>query len=162
MKLYELNGHIEYVNSLIEYQDGEVTPEVQAALDELETNFKMDSADDAVAWLRNLEAESKALEEEADAFTKRRRVADKRIEWIKGMLVRCMDAFGVQKHKGRFVISVRDASRPSIRWAGKGEIPKKYRRVEVTLDGNLAYEDWKLGKLPEGFQVEFSRFVTVK
>lgn len=162
MNLYAVSKQIEAINGLIDYHDGEITPEVESALEEIKADM-VKQADGIAGWIRNLRAEAKAAKEEADLFMKRSRSRANLAERVASLFLVCMQGLAINKLRGMFILTDRTASRPAIRWVGEGLIPKKYRRVRVELDGDAVYQDYKAGKkLPEGFEVKYSHWLDIK
>lgn len=142
--------------------DGEVPDDLVALLDQLNLDLPTRIADcvEYRDWLRD---EAESLKGRAAAFTA---LARKRLavaETLADDIVRVMDAAGVKElptPSGK--VRVQQASRPEITWAGEGDVPAEFQRVKVELDGNKAWDQWRMTKeLPEGFRVAFSRGIRV-
>ena len=60
------------------------------------------------------------------------------------------------------VVRIQKNSRPSIQWPEGGLIPEAFQRVTVTLDGAKAYDAFKAGTLPKGFEVEHGSHLRIQ
>jgi uncharacterized protein (DUF885 family) len=163
MNLYEIRGYYAVWALEVEDNDGELTPELEAQLDEI--NDTLDKKGEAVCFLvRNAAMEADACREEAARWTARARVAENRSGRLKTFLATAMKAVGVDRlAAGKFKVARRVNTVPSIRWMGSPEeIPEGYRRIKVELDGTIAQQAYKAGADMAGFSVEFADILTIK
>ncbi len=160
--LYELSA--EFVTLKDQLGDGEL---IDADLDLLiESNAAAIEAKAAgyLAVLRTLDSEALALRTEAKKLDHLARNRENGAERLRARLVYCMDLCKIERLPTPLgTIRVQQASRPTIRWVrDETEIPHPFRRVKVELNGQNAYEVWRMTKeLPDGFRVEFSRGIRV-
>lgn len=153
MRLYELPAEVRRIDDLLTESEGELTPEIEAALAALEIE-KTAKVDAIGALITESLSESGGIIAEMERLKTRASRLAGRAANLKAYLHRNMDAMGDQKIKGRlFTASVCKNSAPSIRWGGEGEIPRAFRRTVIELDGGAAREAWKAGELPDGFVV---------
>ncbi len=139
----------------------EVPPDVEASIDGLQLAIEAKVGGCVAVW-QTMEREADAYRAEAKRLATMAQVRERGAERLKAYVARSLDLAGI----GRVVtdvgkVSVSNASRPSIRWAGDGEPPEGFARVKVELDGTAAYAAHKAGTLPDGFTVELSRVVRV-
>ncbi len=163
LTLYEIPGYYAVWALEVEDNDGELTPELEAQLAEIEDSLA--SKGEAVCFLiRNASMEAEACREEAARWTARARVAENRAGRLKSFLMAAMKAVGVDKlAAGNFKVARRVNTVPSIRWLGAPEeIPVGYQRVKIELDGSAAQQAWKAGALMDGFSVEHADVVTIR
>ena len=108
------NERGEYIDA-----DGEIIPDIDAyrrdlqeawfdTLDGLEEEFEV-KAESIGAYIKELRAESDALRAEEASLSRRRKVKDRQIEWLKGYLLENMAAIGRAKiDRPKAVMSVRN------------------------------------------------------
>jgi len=163
LKLYEIPVAYRVLMDSID-ETGELTPEIEAKLAELEGNIE-DKVDSICALVREATADAEAYDAEAKRLQDRKRAAANRAESLKRYLQQNMEVLNIPKVKTpRFTASLGTASRPSIRWTGPVEaIPESLRKVEIKFDGTAAYEAYKAGMLDDArIEVSTSRFVTIR
>lgn len=161
MRLYELPAEVRRIDDLLTESEGEITPEIEAALAAMEIE-KADKVDAIGALIAEAKRESDAVSAEATRLAERSGRLCRRAENLKAYLHRNMDAMGETKIKGRlFTASVCKNSAPSIRWSGEGEIPRAFRRTRVELDGTEALAAYKAGDLPDGFTVNYGTHLRI-
>lgn len=157
-RLYELSAEFAaFADRLSE----EVPPEIETELDALTLALE-DKAACCVKLWRTWEAEAEGFRGEAARLAKMASVRENAAARLKAYVCRCLDAAGIAKvttDVGK--LSVRTASRPSIKWVGDDELPAELMRIRVELDGAKAFDLWKAGALPDGFEIIHSRFVQV-
>ena len=162
MKLYEIP--VEYRRLLDSVDEsGEITPEIEAGLNALETSLEI-KADAIASLIKEADAEARAFATEAERLTDRRRAAENRADHLKQYLLSAMDSLDIAKLKTpRFSLGIQKASRPSIRWTGSvDKAPAAFVRTITSIDGTAAYEAYKAKALPEGFEVSTSYFLAIR
>lgn len=170
MKLYELTTELQDLYSAIVEAEGEVTPEVESALDTVEGDLaaKMESIGNL---LRNLELEAKHFASKIDLVKlEAKRLADKekaitgRIDAIKGYCVACLESAGLSKVKSEsYSYSIRQTEKveaDSLEGISEDFIRIKY--VEE-LDKKALLDYWKgLENKEEQRQIGAARIVSNK
>lgn len=158
MRLYEISAQM---RNILDRIDDEVPLDLEAELHRLEGTLADKARNYVAAWCE-LECEAEAMQAESDrlhSLSKSRRTTAAK---LKTTLLFHLDALGIDRvdtDLGK--IRPQRASRPSIRWDGAGPVPSEFARFKVELDGTKAQEALKAGSLPEGFSVEYSRFIRV-
>lgn len=143
-------------------EDGELPPELEARLDGLEMDLQT-KVRNIVALYREWDTEGEAAKSEAARLAAIAKSRAGNADRLRAYLVHCLDAAGIATVKTDIGnVSVRSASRPSIRWEGAGPLPDEFVRTKVELDGAKAFDAYKAGTLPEGFVAERTRFVSVR
>ncbi len=163
MTLYAIPGYYAVWALEVEDNDGELTPELEAQLDEIQDSLA--NKGEAVCYLvRNATMEAEACREEAARWAARARVAENRAGRLKSFLATAMKAMGVDKlAAGNFKVGRRVNTVPSIRWLGAPEeIPAGYQRVKIELDGTVAQRAYKAGADMTGFSVEHADVLTIR
>lgn len=155
MHLYEIADEWRSIDQAIDAMDGELTPEIEARMDELAAALP-ETVDAVAKLIRERDAEAATYQTEAQRFTAKAKACQATVERLKSYLHHHLNALGLDKVKGTlFKVSIVKNSRPSIKWTGRPEaIPDAFRRVSVDLDGAAAYAAWKAGTLPDGFDVD--------
>lgn len=160
--LYDLPAHFRAIADELDALDGEPTPELLDRLNALEGTLE-EKARWRVALIREREAEADAIKQEVARLKKMAEAKENAAKRLKDDLLGVMQAIGVPKMDvGIAKIGVQQASRPAIAWAREEPIPAGYQRVKVELDGNKAYEAWKEGQLPDGFEVKFTTYLGIR
>jgi hypothetical protein len=164
MKLYELPGIYATIDQQLDESGGEVTPEIQAALDAADAALE-DKVDRIAALIRNATAEEEACKAEAAHFRDRAQAAANKADSLKAYLQHNLEALGRDRVQGqRFKVGVYQNSVPSIRWTRLlEELPQEFQRLRLEVDGQAA-QRWlkEMGELPSGFLVERGRHVRIK
>jgi len=162
LHLYELADAYRDAIALADDTGGEITPEIESLLDQIEGGIE-EKADSIAALCREWKLEALGCKEEKDRLAARQKAAENRIEGLKSYLQFQLERMGIDKVKTkRFNIRCATAGVPSIRWIGEGSIPSGFDRVKVELDGNAARDAWAEKRLPAGFKVEFSKYLDIR
>lgn len=164
LKLYEIADELDVITNRLIENGGELTPELEAAWEEMEGAFEAKAERTALA-VQDLSRKADAAREESrrlrELARSRANAADRLKEYLRGQMarleIRRIDA-------DRATIWRQDNGRPSISWTGgPEELPEAFRRVTVEADTQAAYEEWKSGgALPEGFRVEQGEHLRIR
>lgn len=155
LKLYELADALDRIGDALIENGGELTPEIEAQLNELDHSFTK-KLETVILYMRNVEAAAVAAENEAQRLFdlgKRRRSAAAR---LKEYAKRCMELANVPRvETDRIIVRIQKNSRPSISCTVPLEqLPEGYVRVTKTFNAEVAYELHKAGMtLPAGIDV---------
>ena len=146
-KLYEIANEYRLMMDSID-ETGEISPEVQEHLDNLEQTFG-EKVDSICALIREEQAAMAALKTEIDRLEARKYRAQKRIDSLKEYLSRQMWVTDQERVRTTTnTVYFQKAGRPSIRWTGPiVQLPQKFQKTVISLDGTAAYEAWKAGDL---------------
>lgn len=179
MALYEITSELSQVTDLLVESGGELTPEIEEALDALEGALE-EKVERTVHVIRTLEGQAEAARVEADRLKDLQRTRSKAADRLKDYLQAQLRMANVKKIEADTCVVRRQRNgRPSISYVGKmEELPEAFRavrirggklagldpeelppevqeRASVEADTSAAYEEWKAGaELPEGFRVE--------
>ena len=148
MTLYEINQQI--LNA-IEYGCDPETGEIisASALDALEM-AKEEKTENIILLIKDLTAENKAISEEEQAFAKRRRAGENRVEWLKNYL---MASLGGEKFKTpRCSASYRKTAAVTI--VDEGAIPPEYIRTKTEPNKMAIKDALKAGETIPGATLE--------
>lgn len=132
MKLFDLAPAYEQALAIIEQMeaDGCTQDELEEAMrmvDQIEGDLNTKCLNIA-SWVRNLEAEAKAIKEAQDAMDKRRKAATAKADRLRNYLFHGMKLAGVEKMPfPHFVISVKQCPE-SVQIAPGALIPNQYLR----------------------------------
>ena len=141
MNLYELS------QNYLAVQDMELDEEtLRDTLDSIEEAIE-DKAENIAKWIRNLEADKKAFEEEEKRFKEKKQAADNRIKSLKLYLEDNMRLTGKTKFKaGVFNFSIQN-NPPSVEVYDATLIPPKYLIEQLpVVDKQIIKELLKQGK----------------
>lgn len=164
LKLYEIAARFRLLDELLDANGGEITPEIQACLDSLDSALEA-KVDNIAALVREGTAEADAYKAERDRLADRERAARNKAARLKAYLLESLKAAGKDKVKGRwFSARVALASQPSITFEGDSwMLPRGFRRETVEPDMAAAREALKRGDaLPVGFDVTRSEYLDLR
>ena len=120
MNLYELS------QNYLAVQDMDLEPEtLKDTLDSIEEAIE-DKAENIAKWIRNLEADKKAFEEEEKRFKEKKQAADNRIKSLKLYLEDNMRLTGKTKFKAGFFSFAIQNNQPSVEVFDEALIPKQF------------------------------------
>ena len=164
--LYALADALRLIGDELESNGGELTPELEAALNATEGAFEAKvEACLCLAKEREIAALGAKAEAErlVDLALSRNNAADRLRLYVKDQMI----AAGRPKiETSLFKVAVQSASRPSIRWTWDMEaLPEAFVKVipaTSKLDSDAALKAYKEGHLPEGFEVSTSTFLRVR
>lgn len=163
MKLWEITDEYESVLMEIFANEGELTPDLEAKLDDLEGSF-LEKVERVALKIRELEGDADKAKAEKDRLYAIEKSYRSSASSLKDYLMRQMGRTGqdrVLTPKAR--VRIQKNSQPSIQWTKEPEeIPEDYRRVTITPDLRVLKEDMKAGAdAPEGFIVEYGSHLRI-
>jgi hypothetical protein len=165
MKLYEITDEFRLFEDLLEQNGGEITPEMELQLGELEIALP-EKVENIAGLIREKLAYADAAVAERNRLDKLANAAANVAFSLQNYLKRNLEEMGVNRvATERFVVRVQKNSRPAIKWVG-GNPPQEYQRLEparLVPDMEHAYNQWKAGEeLPEGFVVEHGTHLRIQ
>lgn len=133
MKLYEFSEAIDtlFVDIAGETDDGELTEEHSAQIDELFGAFK-EKVERCAAFIKQLEAQADASKTEADRLSTRARVLRNKADGMKGYVLDCMESVGEQKVVGDLFTVARQSGPASVAVVDESALPEDC--VQVTTE----------------------------
>lgn len=139
MILYEITGRLAYLRELIENEEiseEDASDTMEAILQEQEDGYE-----NAVKWIRDLEAEIEAIKAEAEKLTEKRKTLENRKERVKSAILRSMQASGQTKVKaGVFKIFERRPVVVYVPSVSVDEMPPELLRVKKEFSATAAKE----------------------
>ena len=149
MNLYELS------QNYLAVQDMDLEPEtLKDTLDSIEEAFE-DKAENIAKWIRNLEADKKAFEEEEKRFKEKKQAADNRIKSLKLYLEDNMRLTGKTKFKAGFFSFAIQNNPPSVEVFDEALIPKQFLIAQpVKIDRAGIAELLKAGEEVPGAELK--------
>lgn len=139
MSLYEITGRLAYLRELIENEaisEEEAADTMEAILQEQEDGYE-----NAVKWIRDIEAEIEAVKAEADKLTEKRKTLESRKERVRDYILRSMQASGQTKVKaGIFTIAEK---KPTVKYVPSVPLeymPEDFKRVREEFSATAAKE----------------------
>lgn len=139
MSLYEITGRLAYLRDMIESEaisEEDAADTMEAILHEQEDGYE-----NAVKWIRDLEAEIEAVKAEADKLAEKKKALEGRKERVKQAIMRSMSASGQKKVKaGIFSISWKN---PTVKYVPSVDIeqmPPELLRIKKEFSATAAKE----------------------
>ncbi len=139
MSLYEITGRLAYLRDMIENEEiGEedAADTMEAILQEQEDGYE-----NAVKWIRDLEADIEAVKAEAEKLAEKKKALEGRKERVKQAIMRSMSTSGQKKVKaGIFSISWKN---PVVKYVPSVDIeqmPLELLRVKKEFSATAAKE----------------------
>lgn len=132
MKLYQISDAIRQALDHIELDEetGEILNADELHAVEAEAADKIEAT---ALYLRELDAEAKAVKDEADRMLARVKSMQKRSDYLKAMLLDALHATGKVK-TGRVTVSIRTTKAVEI--AEGADLPEAYTTVKTTVSPN--------------------------
>lgn len=171
-KLYEIAAHHRQIFDAISDNDGELTPELEAALDESSDSLasKLEAC-----CVRNIhleiaasgvQGEIDAVQAELDRVKARKAAIVREQDNLHGYMRRNLEASGETRvDTERFSVRVQN-NPPSARWTGPIDaMPEEYTRIKSSVEFNAkaALAVHKAGgELPEGIAVTTTKRLVIK
>lgn len=160
IKLYEI-GH--ELQSLLDSTEGELTPEVEAALATIEMAFEQ-KCEAVLKYRQALLGEVEAINLEVDRLTRRAGALATKAQWLRNYVLRTMQVIGVGKVSTPTFSASVAKSPPSVLVEPDAVLPPEYQRTSVKVETNKAaiLADYKAGKpLPVGVAVFTGSYLKV-
>lgn len=146
MKLYEIT---EAYNNLDELEE---TEEITKYLDLIQDEFNQKS-ENIVKFIKNIEADSKALKDEEKRLADKRKSLENKTKWLKYYLQNNMERLGNKKIKaGIFNLNIQK-NPPSVNVVDEEKIADDYFVIERKLDKKKLKDDLKDGKEIDGAEL---------
>lgn len=163
MRLYEISEEMEAIAATLEDNGGELTPELAELLQGWSDAFET-KVERVVAVIRNFEATAEAVASEVKRLQALKRSRERAAEglrvYLRDQMVR---ASRDEVELPICRVAVRTSSTPTITWEGEGMFPMAYAKVrDPELDKESLKAAWKEGILPDGFKVDFSKYVELR
>lgn len=157
MNLYELS------QNYLAVQDMDLEPEtLKDTLDSIEEAIEV-KAENIAKWIRNLEADKKAFEEEEKRFKEKKQAADNRIKSLKLYLEDNMRLTGKTKFKAGFFSFAIQNNPPSVEVFDEALIPKQFLIEQpVKIDRAGIKELLKAGEEVPGAELKHSSGLRIR
>lgn len=157
MNLYELS------QNYLAVQDMDLEPEtLKDTLDSIEEAIEV-KAENIAKWIRNLEADKKAFEEEEKRFKEKKQAADNRIKSLKLYLEDNMRLTGKTKFKAGFFSFAIQNNPPSVEVFDEALIPKQFLIAQpVKIDRAGIKELLKAGEEVPGAELKHSSGLRIR
>ena len=157
MNLYELS------QNYLAVQDMDLEPEtLKDTLDSIEEAIEV-KAENIAKWIRNLEADKKAFEEEEKRFKDKKQAADNRIKSLKLYLEDNMRLTGKTKFKAGFFSFAIQNNPPSVEVFDEALIPKQFLIAQpVKIDRAGIKELLKAGEEVPGAELKQTKGLRIR
>lgn len=165
MSLYEIDSQLESIMTrLFESADenGEIDQSILEELNQMQ-QARDQKLENIGAYIKNLQAESDAIDNEIDCLKYRLTRKNKRIEWLKSYVASDLLSHGQTKFEApRVVFSFRKSS--AVKIIDESKIPKKYFKKTVKYDVDRAgiKELLNLGHRVRGAELEHKQNLQIK
>lgn len=113
LKLYEYGNALDELRAQLFDAEGELTPELEAALTEAEGSFN-EKAERVALFIRELQSNAKAVKEEAQRLSSRAAQYEKTADGLKHYLQREMERVEVLRVEGKLINVRLQKSPPSV------------------------------------------------
>lgn len=157
MNLYELS------QNYLAVQEMDLDEDIlRDTLDSIEEAIE-DKAENIAKWIRNLEADKKAFEEEEKRFKEKKQAADNRIKSLKLYLEDNMRLTGKTKFKAGFFSFAIQNNPPSVEVFDEALIPKQFLIAQpVKIDRAGIKELLKAGEEVPGAELKHSSGLRIR
>ena len=139
MNLYEITGRLAYLREMIESEaisEEDAADTMEAILQEQEDGYE-----NAVKWIRDIEAEIEAVKAEAEKLADKRKTLENRKERVRDYILRSMQASGQTKVKaGVFKIFERKPVVVYVPSVSVDEMPPELLRIKKEVSATAAKE----------------------
>lgn len=172
MTLFEIADNFKQLFDVLE--DEELSEEEQQAfwdtLDMVDTDFS-DKAENIVKFIKNLDAEAKALREQEKKFAERRKVKENRIASLKKYLMGCMTVTDTKRiDVPSAIVTVRNNAESAvfadeaefIKWAESANCTEFLRYKTPEIDKTAVKNYLQAGHELNGVKLERSQSLTIK
>ncbi len=142
MNLYKIaNEYQNILNESIDNETGEILPQSLDRLDEVTKSVEEKSI--AVAsYIKNLDAERKAIEDAKKSMADREKFLERRVEWLTNYLQSNMERCGISEIKSPYFGIKLKKCPISVDIQDENIIPKDYKKVkEITTLDKLKIKD---------------------
>lgn len=164
MKLYEIaNEYRTALDSLVNEETGELDEQAIACLNGITTSLEEKGV--AVAsYIRNIEADRKALEDERKRLAARQEALEARIDWMKGYLQQNMEACGIKEISCPYFSVKLKKCPPSVHLTDEESVPDVYRKRKetVTIDRVKIKQDIQAGVIVTGAELRQGNTIQIK
>jgi hypothetical protein len=161
MRLYELTGQFSALDSM----DLESEDDIQAFGDlykNLEGDLKQ-KITAACQVVRNREAEVDAIKTEVDRLNAKKKLAENRINWLKGYMQYNLEQIGLDKvETDLFVVRIQN-NQPSVNVTiDPEELPEVYRKITIDANKRMIGDALKSGEKINGCELSRTKSLRIK
>lgn len=164
MTIYELNQSFSNLMEVLENTEDQVTKDlVKDSLEQLQLQTT-EKVENIIKYIKNLESEAKALDEESKRLAERKKTTLKKVDNLKQYLKDFTGSLEGKKYNaGIFKLSIRKNA-PSVNVVDIKAIPKNFIKTEVveTVDKMEIKKALKNGEIIEGVELISSESISIK
>jgi len=148
MKLYEITTEHQEILSLLEDNNGELTPEIEQALDLSKEQFEIKAASCGYVY-KTLEDNSLLLGNEIARLQKLKKQVDNNSSWLKERVSTAMKVLGIDKvTHNNITLSFRKSTVVKIEEEHK--VPNEFVTYKPTIDKTALKKDLQEGRIIDG------------
>lgn len=142
MHLYELNDQLVAIDSILEQNtDAESQEILESARDQLLAAID-NKLDNILDYLSDCRGKIDQIKAEEERLAKKRKSLDKRVEYLKGLLMWHLKTNNLQKTEiGTWTVSLSKTPPRVVLDACDDEYPEKYKRISWDIDKILLKQD---------------------
>lgn len=160
MNLYEITVEQQNLNNLLEESMGELTPELEAALEINRENFST-KAEGYVKAIKNYKAEADIIAEEIKKLQAKKKTCENAIDRMKTALCGAMQVFEMPKvQAGIFKISLTTSE--SVVITDEEAIPAEYKKVRYEVSKTDLKKAINEGLEIEGAEIRQNNSITIR
>jgi hypothetical protein len=151
--MFSITGDLRALDELLDETAGELTPEVEAWLEEYKTKLT-EKVDGVGEWWWTIEARAAGYKKAAEVYTAKRRTEERKLERLKEYVKLCLAYLGARKVAGKLhKLSIeRNGGVAPLRLlqVDPALFPESCRKVVVTIDNAAVRAALENGTLPDG------------
>lgn len=160
MNLYHITSEQLRINDLLEELEGELTPEIEEALNINEDNFlaKSEGYIESIAYFK---AKQEAAKVRIEEYQRIKRIAENAEKRLKERMQWAMEVLGRDKVEvGLHKMSLRSSQAVNI--TNEARIPNQYIKVETKIDKESLKRDLKAGLSIEGAELITNKSIQIR
>lgn len=160
MNLYEITNEQVELNNLLEESMGELTPELEAALELNRENFHT-KAEGYVKAIKNYKADADSIAEEIKKLQAKKKTCENAIERMKTALCGAMQIFDMPKVQlGLFKVSLTNSE--SVNIIDEEAIPMEFKKVRYEISKTELKKAINEGVEIEGAEIRKNTSITIR
>lgn len=156
MKLYEIANQFESVlNQAVDIETGEIDEQALLVMNELTASME-EKAVAIASYIKNLDADRKAIEEAKKAMADREKALKNKVDYLTSYLQSNMERCGISEINCPYFDIRLKKNPPSVDEIDFDVIPDEYKRsvTEIKLDKKKMLDEMKMGVVIPGAAIQ--------
>jgi len=141
-KLYEITGELHGLLVQVEEADGELTSEIEAALEEASIEFAA-KAEGILGYRQDLLGDAKKFKEEVERLKARRETLERTAKSLGDYLRSCMEVADIRKMQAGNFLTWRQANPERVEITNEEILPEQYLTAVVAMPLDKLPEEWR-------------------